>query len=127
MVGRSRRRRSNHPLIHTPRILSWRASPTLAAALERLTRTQPGSLDVQGKFRGLAVTVVGYTSREEDEAYNDDLSQRRSEAVVAALVARGLDAGRLSADGRGENQPIADNATEAGRSLNRRVEIACSV
>lgn len=72
-----------------------------------------------------AVTVVGHTSSEGSESYNDKLSQRRAEAVAAALVSRGIEAGRLSAQGRGEEHPIADNATEAGRSLNRRVEIKC--
>lgn len=72
-----------------------------------------------------AITVIGHTSSEGSDAYNDKLSQRRAEAVAAAVVGRGIDAGRISAEGRGEQQPIADNATEAGRSLNRRVEIAC--
>lgn len=72
-----------------------------------------------------AITVIGHTSSEGSERYNEDLSRRRAEAVVAAIVERGVDAGRVSAQGRGEKQPLADNATEAGRSLNRRVEIAC--
>lgn len=72
-----------------------------------------------------AVIVIGHTSSEGSDAYNEELSQRRSEAVVSALVARGGDARRISALGRGEKEPIADNDTGAGRSLNRRVEIAC--
>lgn len=72
-----------------------------------------------------AITVLGYTSSEGSDVYNDKLSQRRAEAVVAAIVGRGIKAGRVSAEGHGEKKPIADNATEAGRSLNRRVEIAC--
>jgi outer membrane protein OmpA-like peptidoglycan-associated protein len=72
-----------------------------------------------------AITVIGHTSSEGSDAYNEELSQRRAEAVAAAMVERGLDAGRVSAEGRGEQQPIADNSTEAGRSLNRRVEIGC--
>jgi len=51
--------------------------------------------------------------------------QRRAEAVVAALVMRGIDAATISAQGDGEKESIADNATGAGRSLNRRVEISC--
>jgi outer membrane protein OmpA-like peptidoglycan-associated protein len=72
-----------------------------------------------------AITVMGHTSSEGSDAYNDELSQRRAEAVVAAMVGRGISAGHVSAEGRGEKQPIADNTTDAGRSLNRRVEIAC--
>ncbi len=73
----------------------------------------------------VAVTLVGHTSSEGSQAYNQGLSQRRAEAVVAALVERGLDVDDLAAIGRGEMQPIADNASESGRSLNRRVEIEC--
>lgn len=72
-----------------------------------------------------AITIVGHTSSEGAEAYNRELSQRRAAAVVAALVARGIDGRRLSAHGAGEAEPIADNDTEAGRSLNRRVEVTC--
>lgn len=71
------------------------------------------------------ITVIGHTSSEGSDLYNDKLSQRRAEAVVAAIVGRGISAGRASAEGRGEKQPIADNGADAGRSLNRRVEIAC--
>lgn len=73
----------------------------------------------------LAITVLGHTSSEGSDAYNQNLSLSRAEAVTAAIVGRGISAGRISAEGRGEKQPIADNATEAGRSLNRRVEILC--
>lgn len=72
-----------------------------------------------------AITVIGHTSSEGSDVYNDKLSQRRAEAVAAAIGGRGISVERVSAEGRGEKQPIADNATEAGRSLNRRVEIAC--
>ena len=72
-----------------------------------------------------AITVIGHTSSEGPDEYNDQLSQRRAEAVVTALGSRGISAERISAQGRGERQPMADNTTEAGRSLNRRVEIAC--
>jgi outer membrane protein OmpA-like peptidoglycan-associated protein len=72
-----------------------------------------------------AITIVGHTSSEGSTAYNQDLSQRRAESVVAALVSRGIVATRLTASGAGEERSIADNTTEAGRSLNRRVEIVC--
>ncbi len=71
------------------------------------------------------IVIVGHTSSEGGEDYNRDLSRRRALAVIAALVARGIDKARLSAQGAGEYRPIADNGTEAGRSLNRRVEIEC--
>ncbi len=71
------------------------------------------------------ITVIGHTSSEGADAYNEKLSQRRAEAIVTALIERGNDATKISPQGRGEKQPIADNATGAGRSLNRRVEIEC--
>ncbi len=71
------------------------------------------------------IRVVGHTSSEGEAAYNEALSKRRASAVVAALAERGLAADRLASEGRGESEPIADEATEAGRSLNRRVEIVC--
>lgn len=71
------------------------------------------------------ITVVGYTSNEGSDSYNQNLSQLRAESVVKALVKRGINQDRIVAQGRGEKDPIADNTTEAGRSLNRRVEIRC--
>jgi len=72
------------------------------------------------------LTIEGYTSSEGQEAYNADLSKRRAEAVVADLVRRGLARDKVSASGRGESNPIASNDDEAGRSMNRRVEVRCS-
>jgi outer membrane protein OmpA-like peptidoglycan-associated protein len=72
-----------------------------------------------------AIRIEGHTSSEGAEAYNLQLSERREQAVVASLVGRGLAKGRLSAIGAGESRPIAPNADESGRSLNRRVEVRC--
>ncbi|MDP1922830.1 MAG: OmpA family protein [Myxococcales bacterium] len=69
--------------------------------------------------------IEGHTSSEGAEQYNLELSRRRAEAVVAELVKRGLDAKQLTAVGRGEATPLASNADEVGRSLNRRVEVRC--
>jgi outer membrane protein OmpA-like peptidoglycan-associated protein len=73
-----------------------------------------------------AVLIIGHSSSEGDESYNAALSQRRAEAVRRALIERGANADRLTAQGAGESRPIADNETDAGRAMNRRVEIACS-
>lgn len=72
-----------------------------------------------------AIQIRGHTSSEGSDAYNLELSQRRAQAVVDDLIARGLDSARMRATGVGEAEPIASNDDEAGRSLNRRVEVAC--
>lgn len=70
------------------------------------------------------VEVVGHTDDQGDDAYNRDLSRRRAQAVADALTARpGGPGHRTSVDGRGETQPVADNGTEEGRALNRRVTV----
>ncbi len=82
--------------------------------------------DVLKKYDQSDATVVGYTNSVGSEAYNKQLSLRRAQAVVDDLVAKGVPASRLRADGMGEANPVASNDTEAGRQLNRRVEILVS-
>lgn len=82
-------------------------------------------------FRGLqadrsgTILIEGHTSSEGAEDYNQRLSERRAQAVVADLVRRGIATNRLSAAGIGERRPLASNNDESGRSLNRRVEVKC--
>jgi outer membrane protein OmpA-like peptidoglycan-associated protein len=71
----------------------------------------------------LSARVEGHTDSLGDEETNLALSQQRAEAVKAALIERGVEAGRLSAEGVGPARPIADNATPVGRAQNRRVEV----
>ncbi|NIJ73793.1 MULTISPECIES: OmpA family protein [unclassified Xanthomonas] len=71
----------------------------------------------------LKLAVNGYTDGTGDAAHNKTLSEGRAKAVVAALVAQGIEASRLSAAGFGDADPVADNATEQGKSQNRRVEL----
>ncbi len=68
------------------------------------------------------IEVRGHTSSEGTSKHNLKLSQRRSQSVVNYLVKKGV-TNRLYAKGFGEDQPIADNSTEEGKSLNRRVEL----
>jgi OOP family OmpA-OmpF porin len=67
------------------------------------------------------LNVGGYTDNIGDSQSNLQLSRERANAVVAELVRRGISADRLTADGYGEEYPIADNSIEAGRAQNRRV------
>ncbi|SNT71825.1 OmpA family protein [Paracoccus seriniphilus] len=69
------------------------------------------------------VEVVGHTDNTGSASYNMDLSQRRAQSVAGILTAGGVAGSRIVAVGRGEDQPVASNATEQGRAQNRRVEI----
>jgi outer membrane protein OmpA-like peptidoglycan-associated protein len=69
------------------------------------------------------ISVEGHTDATGSPALNQRLSEQRANAVRAALVASGIDPGRVELVGHGPRLPIADNATAAGRAENRRVEI----
>jgi outer membrane protein OmpA-like peptidoglycan-associated protein len=79
--------------------------------------------DVLRKYDRSYVTVVGHTDSVGSATYNEGLSVRRAEAVRNELALQGVPASRMQAIGRGMSEPRATNATEAGRQLNRRVEI----
>ncbi len=70
----------------------------------------------------ITLVLEGHTDSRASESYNQDLSQRRANAVKARIVEEyGIDASRISAVGYGESKPIADNATAEGCARNRRV------
>jgi outer membrane protein OmpA-like peptidoglycan-associated protein len=69
------------------------------------------------------IQIAGHTDSSGSETYNQTLSERRGMSVQNALTGQGVAASRMQVVGFGEGQPIADNATEAGRQLNRRVVV----
>lgn len=69
------------------------------------------------------IDVMGHTDATGSDSYNLDLSRRRAESVSNYLVSRGVARARIESLGYGEQYPVADNTTEAGRAANRRVEI----
>ena len=82
--------------------------------------------DLVGKVKDINLEViigVGHTDSVGSDAYNQKLSVKRSEAVKAYLVSKGIEKNRVYTEGKGEKQPVADNKTAEGRAKNRRVEI----
>lgn len=69
------------------------------------------------------IDVYGHTDSDGSDAYNLDLSNRRAQSVASYLEGRGVNRARIATQGFGESQPIASNATAAGKQQNRRVEI----
>ena len=79
------------------------------------------------KIKGVQLDVViatGHTDSVGSDAYNQRLSVARAESVKAYLVSKGVDVKRVQTVGKGESEPIADNATAEGRAKNRRVEVS---
>lgn len=82
--------------------------------------------DLVSKLKDINLEViiaVGHTDSVGTDAYNQKLSVRRAEAVKSYLQGKGVESSRIYTEGKGKTQPVADNATAAGRAKNRRVEI----
>ncbi|NNL95828.1 MAG: OmpA family protein [Xanthomonadales bacterium] len=81
------------------------------------------ALTILNRHEDLQVEIAGHTDSRGTVEYNQGLSQRRADAVLRELVAKGIDPARLTARGYGESQPVAGNDTDEGRAKNRRVEL----
>lgn len=90
--------------------------PNFAPVLDRFAQTL-------NQNTATTVRIVGYTDATGSDAINNPLSVNRAASTRNYLTTRGVAAQRVAIDGRGSQQPVADNATEAGRARNRRVEI----
>lgn len=77
----------------------------------------------QGLDKTVLVSIVGHTDSSGSDAINDPLSLERARTVRDYLEDRGVPASRMMIEGRGSRQPMADNGSDAGRAMNRRVEI----
>jgi outer membrane protein OmpA-like peptidoglycan-associated protein len=91
---------------------------------------KPGAYDelmrvaqVLNQYPQTTITIAGHTDSTGTEAFNQQLSEQRAMAVKNAMVGQGVAAARMTAIGYGESKPIADNSTEGGRQMNRRVQI----
>ncbi|MFP5419347.1 MAG: OmpA family protein [Gammaproteobacteria bacterium] len=78
---------------------------------------------VLNQYGKTTVTIIGHTDSVGSHEYNQSLSERRAQSVQEYFAGQNVNALRLEAYGRGETEPRADNATESGRQLNRRVDL----
>jgi outer membrane protein OmpA-like peptidoglycan-associated protein len=92
-------------------------------AITQLTRIG----DILAKYPEDRIRIEGHTDSRGTVAYNEELSQRRAEAVARVLSARGVAPQQMLVLGMGETQPVASNTTPDGRSTNRRVQLHISV
>jgi len=69
------------------------------------------------------VQIDGFTDSVGTDSYNEELSQRRADAVKTALISRGVQPSRIGTEGYGKAYPVASNNDSGGRQLNRRVEV----
>ena len=92
-----------------------------------LTPTAESQLDaLMSKFEDadvVSIKVVGHTDSVGSDAYNQALSERRASSVAEYLISQGVAPNKVTSEGKGKSQPIADNETDAGRAKNRRVEL----
>jgi outer membrane protein OmpA-like peptidoglycan-associated protein len=93
---------------------------TLKDQAKENVRTLAGSLN---QYPGTDIKVIGHTDNKGTAVYNQGLSERRAAAVKAYAVSQGVPSSRLITLGKGFDEPIDDNSTEAGRANNRRVEV----
>jgi outer membrane protein OmpA-like peptidoglycan-associated protein len=93
---------------------------TLSPSFTRFLKALAASM--QG-LRGVAVKVLGHTDSVGNPQLNLSLSEARAMAAVSVLASEGLPTSRISAEGRGDGDPVADNATAEGRAANRRVDL----
>ncbi len=108
-------------------ILNMPGDVTFASASADLAPNFEPVLDdvatILNQYPATYIDVVGHADSQGTEAYNQDLSERRANAVAGYLVDHKVKQERIYVAGMGESQPIADNSTPEGRAKNRRVEI----
>jgi outer membrane protein OmpA-like peptidoglycan-associated protein len=79
-------------------------------------------VNIMKQYPNLKIEISGHTDSKGSDVYNQKLSQQRSQSVSDYIISQGVNLAQITAYGYGETIPRADNLTEAGRGLNRRVE-----
>jgi outer membrane protein OmpA-like peptidoglycan-associated protein len=106
------------------KIIIYFATNSKAKQLEKEIDDYLNTLSANMKANpAITVSASGHTDNVGDDAKNLSLSQGRAEFVKAAILQKGIEAAKVTATGKGETEPIADNKDEEGRKLNRRVEL----
>jgi len=91
-------------------------TPTARGILDQVAAALQSRPDIK-------VEIDGHTDGKGSVPYNQKLSERRAASVVLYLIGKGIDSGRMTSAGFGKSRPVADNKTDEGRALNRRVEL----
>jgi outer membrane protein OmpA-like peptidoglycan-associated protein len=89
--------------------------------------TAKSIVEIRNKIKSgavVSISVLGYASSEGDLTINQSISQQRADAYKQVLVSKGIAEGMITAQGKGIENPVASNDTEAGRKKNRRVEVS---
>jgi OOP family OmpA-OmpF porin len=130
--GRAQNRRVDIVVVAEPRALDTIRFPSVALFPRRsaeiteqgraiLEKNREASRDLLS--RASYIEVVGHTDDVGDEAYNQELSEQRADAVRDYLVSAGVDPSKIVTVGMGESMPVASNTTDEGRAENRRVDV----
>lgn len=108
-------------LVNLPDGVTFDVGSSTLKPLFRSTLDQIAQSMIQ--YPNSLIDVYGHTDSTGSDAFNQTLSESRARTVANYLISRGVSAARIRSQGFGETMPVADNATDSGRALNRRVEI----
>ena len=107
-------------LVNLPDVTFATGSTTITPSFQATLNEVAESLT---KYPNSLIDVYGHTDSTGSESFNQDLSERRAQTVSNYITSRGVNSARIRWQGFGETMPVADNSSEEGRRLNRRVEI----
>jgi outer membrane protein OmpA-like peptidoglycan-associated protein len=102
-----------------PVLFAFNSAALSADAQQRLQALLPKLSDPSV----ISVKVIGHTDSVGSDSYNQGLSERRASSVAEYLISQGLAPQKVTSQGHGESEPVADNDTDEGRARNRRVEL----
>ncbi len=112
-----------------PEVITLSDQGQVLFAFDSAELTGPAQQELQSLMSKLSdarvasVKVIGHTDSVGTDNYNQGLSERRASSVAEYLIGHGLAPSRVTSQGRGESEPVADNESDAGRAQNRRVEL----